>query len=189
MVEVVGVGVVTKARHPSLCRQHRRGREPQERWRPPEPLSTPLFVDTAPRRSLARARPIRLVRAPACSCHPRSCAFPANGLAHHAPRRIHAIAVVVVSYSAKLAPNVPSSLAAPTMSAVAAAVAVRRKMSGRKKPVALRLIHLTHWVAEWPGPPCLGCAGSHLPLSVHRSAGCSAQVALRRLFPEMSGVI
>jgi hypothetical protein len=62
-------------------------------------------------------------------------------------------------------------------------------MSGRKKPVALRLIHLTHWVAEWPGPPCLGCAGSHLPLSVHRSAGCSAQVALRRLFPEMSGVI
>lgn len=189
MVEVVGVGVVTRARHPSLCHQHHRGRELQERWRPPELLSTLLFVDTAPRRSLARVRPIRLVRAPACSCHPRSCAFPANELGHHAPRRIHAIAVVVVSCLAKLAPNVPSSLAAPTMSAVAAAVAVR-KTSGRKKLVALRLIHLTHWVAERPGPPCLGCAGSHLPLSVHlRSAGCSAQVTLRRLFLEMSGVI
>jgi len=74
------------------------------------------------------------------------------------------------------------------MSAVAAVVAVR-KTSGRKKLVALMLIHLTHWVAEWPGLPCLGCAEIHLPLSVHpRSAGCSA-VALRRLFLEMSGVI
>jgi hypothetical protein len=129
------------------------------------------------------------VRAPACSCHPRSCAFPANGLEHHAPRRIHALAVVVVSCSVKLAPNVPNSLAAPTMSAVAAAVAVRRKTSGRKKLVALRL-NLTHSAAERPGPPCLGYAGSHLPLSAHpRSAGCPAQVALRRLFPKMSGVI
>jgi hypothetical protein len=186
-VEVVGVGVVTKICHPSLCRQHRRERELQEKWRPPEPLSMPLFVDTAPRRPLARVRPIRLERAPACSYRPRSCAFPANGLAHHAPRRIHAIAVVVVSCLAKLVPNVPNSLAAPTMSAMAVAVAVRRKTSGRKKLVAPRLIHLTHSVAERPGPPCLGSAGSHLPLSVHlRSAGCPAQV---RLFPEMSGVI
>jgi hypothetical protein len=76
------------------------------------------------------------------------------------------------------------------MSAVAAAVAVSRKTSGRKKLVALRQIHLTHSVAERPGPPCSGCAGSHLPLSVHpRSADCPAQVALRRLFPKMIGVI
>jgi hypothetical protein len=62
-------------------------------------------------------------------------------------------------------------------------------MSGRKRLVALRLIHLTHSVAERPGHPCLGCAGSHLPLSVHpRSAGCPAQVS-RHLFPKMSGVI
>jgi len=189
MVVAVGVGVVTKAHHPSLCRQHRRGREPQGRWGPPEPLSKPLFVDIVPRRSLARVRPIRLARVLACSYRPRSCAFPANGLAHRALRRIHAIAAVVVSCLVKLAPNVPSSLAAPTMSAVAVAVVVRREMSGRKKLGALRLIHLTHWVAERPGPPCLGCAGSHLPLSVHRSAGCSAQVPLRRLFLKMSGVI
>ena len=178
-----------KGHHPSPCHRHRRGAEPPERWRSPERPSTPLFDDIAPRRSPARVQPTRLARVPACSCLPRSCASQAIEPAHHAPHRSRAIAVVVASCSVKLTPNAQGSLAAPTMSAVAVAVAVMRSTSGKRKLVALMQMQLTHWVAGRLDPPCLGCAGSHSPLSDPRSGGYSARVARHCLFTEMRRVI
>ena len=96
----------------------------------------------------------------------------------------------MASCSAELVLNVTGSLVAPTMSAVAVAVAVMTSTSGNKKLVALRQILLIHWVAVPLGHPCLGYAGSHSPLTVHlQSAGCSARLGRHHLFLEMSGVI